>query len=353
MNTERPDLSDVSDEVRRYIQFLENEVERLGQRRSTRSTKRADPVVDTPPLEPDEPPTTINIITLSASGLVKRTPRHLYSRQRRSGMGIFDMDVLENDPPVALLAADENQHLIMVTNQARAFRFPVNFIESAAVRDKGQPLTERFPLRSTEQFVFAVPDLGDGYLIMVTERGHVRRLRHHYFGNRLRPGTNLYNLQDLGAPTAACWSSGDKELFITTQKGKGIRFAERLVPANGCLGIRLGKGDRAIAVTIVQQDSRVFMLSNDGKGTIRLMSGFQPNKAPGSGGKVAMKTDNLVGTFTAQDEDDVFAISRLSKIIRFRTIEVPPKEGTVQGVNCMSLRADTAMAITNGTVMTL
>ena len=46
------------------------------------------------------------------------------------------------------------------------------------------------------------------------------------------------------------------------------------------------------------------------------------------------------------DNDDVFAISGLSKIIRFQAVEIPPKEGVVQGVNCMALRADEVTAIT-------
>jgi DNA gyrase/topoisomerase IV subunit A len=76
------------------------------------------------------------------------------------------------------------------------------------------------------------------------------------------------------------------------------------------------------------------------------MSGFRPNKAPGGGGKIAIKTDHLIGATAVADTDDVFIISRLSKLIRFRAIEVPPKEGVVQGVNCMALRADETVAVT-------
>jgi hypothetical protein len=35
----------------------------------------------------------------------------------------------------------------------------------------------------------------------------------------------------------------------------------------------------------------------------------------------------------------------LGKIIRFRANEVPPKEGPVQGVNCMTLRSDEAVGL--------
>ncbi len=58
-----------------------------------------------------------------------------------------------------------------------------------------------------------------------------------------------------------------------------------------------------------------------------------------------MKSDALVGVIAVDDRHGVFAISRLGKIIRFRAVDVPAKEGVVQGVNCMSLRADVCVAL--------
>ena len=91
----------------------------------------------------------------------------------------------------------------------------------------------------------------------------------------------------------------------------------------------------------------MFLLGADGKGTIRLMENFNPNKSPNAGGKVAMNTDHLIAASAIQEKDDIFIISRLSKIIRFRAEEVPTKDGVVQGVVCMSLRADIPVAITS------
>ena len=99
-----------------------------------------------------------------------------------------------------------------------------------------------------------------------------------------------------------------------------------------------------MAITAVSEQSGVFLLSHDGKGTVRHMSGFRLNKAPGAGGKVAMKTEKLIGAVTVAD-DDLFIISQLGKLIRFKAGEVPVKTGVVQGVNCMSLRNDEATAV--------
>ena len=160
----------------------------------------------------------------------------------------------------------------------------------------------------------------------------------------------LYDVKEGGAPAAACWSNGNDELFIVTGQAQAIRFAERLVPVRGCLGLRVDPGDRVVGVAAVPATGAVFLLSQDGKGTIRELSGFAANKAPGSGGKVAMKTDALVGAIAVNEQSDLFAISRLGKIIRFQASEVPPKEGVVQGVNCMNLRNDDCAALTAGIV---
>ena len=100
MEFSRPDLSALDPDVRAYIETLEAELDRL-QRKPTvrRSSSEEDEPIPNGPTEPDEPPTTLNLITATASGLAKRTPRHLYSRQHRSGMGVFDLDSPNDQPP--------------------------------------------------------------------------------------------------------------------------------------------------------------------------------------------------------------------------------------------------------------
>jgi DNA gyrase subunit A len=347
VNIERPDLDRLDPEVRAYIEALEAELERLRQR-GERSRRRMPAPRSA---EPAEPPTTLNVITISGAGIAKRTPRHLYSRQGRGGMGIFDLDTAEGDPPAFLVVADESEALVLVTDQARAFRLPVRELPEAPVHSRGQSLTARLALHPDERLAVAFPDRAGTYVALLTKRGHVHWFAGHLFGERLRPGIDLYEAGRFGPPAAACWSHGNDELFIATCRGRAIRFAARLVPARGCLGIRLERDDVAVAIAAVRPDSGVFLLSSNGKGTVRLMSGFRANKAPGAGGKVALKTDHLVSAAVVGEADDVFAISRLSKVIRFRAEEVPAKEGVVQGVNCMVLRADEVMAVTVSPVL--
>jgi len=151
-----------------------------------------------------------------------------------------------------------------------------------------------------------------------------------------------------GALAAACRTPGDGDLFIATRQGKAIRFSEKLIPPQGGAGIRLDKGDVVTTVTAANSDSAVLLVDTIGRGTLRAMSGFAPNKSSGGSGKIAMNTDCLVAALNAVQPGDVFMISRWSKIIRFNLEEVPAKEGVVQGVNCMALRADEVVAVAIG-----
>ena len=113
---DRPDLSDIDPEVRAYIEYLEEQLI------SNKSLKHSHTSIDIEKEEPlfwSEPPTPINIITVTRNAIGKRTGRHLYSRQRRGGMGVFDIDVPEPDYPSILLYAEENQSLLLFTRLLR------------------------------------------------------------------------------------------------------------------------------------------------------------------------------------------------------------------------------------------
>lgn len=339
---EKPDLTTVSAEIRAYIEYLEAQLDQ------TEATARDSSRAAAP--EPTEPPTTQQVISISRDGVAKRTPRHFYSRQRRGGMGVFDLDVSAPDHPALLCVADVEAMLLLFTNLGRAYRYPVANIEETAVRGKGRSLAQALNFQDNERLIAALPAEGGVYVVLVSERGWVQRVRSSYFGKSLFPGMSFHDPKQGGFVTAACWTRGDEELFIGTRQGKALRFRETQVPArNGCLGVRLDEGDVTVGITAVTEQSGVWLMSSDGKGSIRQMSGFRLNKAPGAGSKVALKTDQMIGVLTVQEADDLFIISETGKIIRFPAEEIPPKEGIVQGVNCMSLRNDAATAVGKST----
>lgn len=337
LDIERPDLSQVDPDIRRYIEALEDELERL--------VEQGEDTSDSPIQTPVEPATPLNIISANASGLAKRTPAHFYARQKRGGMGVFDIETPREDPPILVSIAEDTQTLLIITSHARAYHLPVTAITETPVRGRGMSITTRLNWNNDEHLVAILPVQAQGYLILLSSSGMVRSLRHHIFGDYMKPGLPLYDIKSFGPLGAAAWSLGDGDLFIATRQGKAIRFSEKHVPAQGCPGIRLAAGDQAVSVATAYNDSEIFLLGSDGRGTVRHMAGFNANKSPGSGGKIAMSASQLVGAANIDGADDVFIISNLGKMIRFKLSEVPVKDGVVQGVSCIGLRGDTAVAL--------
>jgi len=344
---QRPNLENVDPVIIAYIEYLESKLPGYTSRRNIIQAEETEARLSEPAM-PAESPTTINIVTVSQNSIAKRTARHLYLRQHRGGMGIFDLDVPFPDSPTFLSVLDEGENALAFTNQAKVYRLPANRIQEGEVRSKGSPLfdRDRMPMESSELPVAILPEKSTGYVAMVSSLGKVRCLRHHLFGEHMRPGSLFFNIKDTGTLVSACWTEGDNDLFILTAKGMAIRFNEKLLNPQGDFGIKLTGGDRVVAISPVYQDSLVFMVGADGKGTIREMEGFAANKSVGGSGKIAIKNEHVVGAVTVTHNDDLFIITQIGKIIRFKADEVPSTDGVVQGVICINMRNDEVVGVT-------
>ena len=341
MIVERPDLTDIDEGVVAYITYLEQRL--AAEQRPTGRSSSVTTTTTTTPVIPTEPETTIQVITWSQNGAIKRTPRHLYARQKRAGMGVFDIDLPEDDRPKQILLADVESDLIVITNFARIYKIAVADIQEAPVRGKGGAFVELLAglgLHEREHVVTLLAGQGASIAIL-TERGHVVTRNKNF----IRNGAILYDVNKILPPKAACWSTGRDDLFVGTKNGLVIRFAAGQVSSGGTSAIRLETGDRLLGITAVESDGGVLLVSSEGRGTIRLMDGFRPNKSPGGGGKVALKADEMVGMVSVNPENDVFIVSALCKMIRFNAGDIPPKTGAVQGVHLMTLRADVVAAV--------
>ena len=349
---ERPNLSQLPPEVRDYIQALEQELMFL--QTQQKSPAKVEKSAESPTDESDqysEPETTMQLITMTERGIAKRTARHHYSRQKRGGMGIFDLEAPENDPPALLAVADQSADLLIITSEGRVFRLPVSAIPATPPRGKGQLLPKPVDILPHEKIVSVLTADKDIYLVLVSERGWVRRVRSNYLNRSMIQGIRYHKVSEGGMVTGACWSNGKSDLLLLSRLGKAIRFDENQVPTNGCLGMRLDPDDKVIGVASPSGDQgQILVLTDDGKGTIRVMEGFRQNKAPSAGGKILIKSDAVIGVVNILPQHDIFVISRLGKLIRFAAQDIPIKEGVVQGVNCMNLRADEVTAFVNSTV---
>jgi DNA gyrase subunit A len=340
---DRPDLSNLPHTVINYIEYLES---LIGQNKSTKIKNITESQSnETIPINP-EAPTTVQILTVSRLGFAKRTTRHHYLPQHRGGTGNPDFQIDSVDEYALLCSFDKaTTTLLAFTNMGRVFRISVSRFEEKGIRDSGDWLWERIELDPGEKIAAILPVQATGFVAMVTRTGRIRTLRHHLFGEHMRSSMVVFSPMEHGELIAACWTPGDADLLVSTRNGMAIRFSEKIIPKMGDQSIKLSAGDEVIGLTSVYPDGEVFIGTADGRGALRTMEGFAPNKSMGGTGKILIKSNHVVGITSILPDDHIFMLTHQGKVIRFQVGEIPMTDAPVQGVNCMLLRNDEVISI--------
>lgn len=356
-------IEGVAPEVRRYVEMLERENARLRQellelRESTRGRQRGagggTPQLSTASAQVATVryPDGVVVISITGQGRCKRTPLNEYATQRRGGVGVLDIQSSRDDWLSFVIVTWSDASLLILTSRGRAFRVPVDTLPLGEVRSRGMSLPERLNFTDNEGIgaVVALDEERDARSILLigTAGGWVRPVHRSYVGPRLQPGTLLSDPRRGGPPAAMALSDGQGDVLLAVRSGKGYRFPERLIRREGVRGIQVHPDDALVGlVGVTGDDDQVLLVTADGQGTRRILSGFAANKSPGGQGKVLMKTANLSGLAVVADGFDAICVSEQAKIIRFGADEVPAKTGAVQGVHVMDCRGDnlTALAV--------
>ena len=94
------------------------------------------------------------ILTVCANGFGKMSSAYEYRRTKRGGQGITNIDnIARNGPVVASFAATKADQLLLVTDQAKLIRLP---LESLRVIGRGSAGVRLFHVADDEHIVSAV-----------------------------------------------------------------------------------------------------------------------------------------------------------------------------------------------------
>ncbi|MFN8496504.1 MAG: DNA gyrase C-terminal beta-propeller domain-containing protein [Anaerolineae bacterium] len=292
---------------------------------------------------------TLMLVTVSATGQAKRTAINRYSRQRRGGIGIFDLRTADTDEARFLTVADQADALLLLTASGKVYRVAVAAItEASDPRSRGEDILVAAGVEEGDKLAAILPlseaDQGR-YVLLGSQSGFIKRMRGHYFGSSFEPGRVVLDPRQTGGPACAmCLSSGTADVLMVSRGGMATRFNISVAPLQAAPGLKLRPGDTLVGLSAIHEPDAVFVVTEDGLGTRRLMEGFTANKAPGAAGKIIIKSETVAGIVRAPDSADLVVLTRFSKIIRFTAEEVPAKTAPVQGVDIVELRGDIVTA---------
>jgi DNA gyrase subunit A len=190
----------------------------------------------------------------------------------------------------------------------------------------------------------AIKDLSeDGYLLMGTKQGIIKKTELHEFASIRKNGLNAITLKDGDELLKVKFTRGDAEIVIVTQDGYAIRFSEKDVrpmgrTAAGVRAITLREDDIAVTLDIVVEGEDLLVVSENGFGKRTPLSEYGLQGRGGKGVKtykVTNKTGRLVGGRIVKADDELMLINSSGVAIRMNVEDISITSRSTMGVTLM------------------
>src|SRR5208283_3426391 len=168
------------------------------------------------------------VITVSHNGYIKRNPLSIYRSQRRGGKGLTGMETREEDFVEQLFIGSTHDHMLFFSNNGRLYWLKIYQIPEAGRAAKGKALVNLLSLSEGERITTAlnVKDFNDGYLVMFTKAGIVKKTKLSEYNNPRAKGIIAVTLDEGDELIVVKKTSGNNDIIIGTKRGLAARFEE-------------------------------------------------------------------------------------------------------------------------------
>jgi len=289
------------------------------------------------------------VVTVSHGGFVKRFPVSGYRRQTRGGRGSTGATTKEDDFIELLLVAGTHEYLTLFTTTGRCYWLKVHEIPEAGRASRGKSIVNLIAKQAEESIAsyVNVKNFTDPlFVVMVTERGTIKKTPLSEFGNPRRGGIAAIGLGKGDRLIDVRLTDGKQDIVIGTRSGMSIRFHENEVrpmgrTASGVRAIRLGKHDRVVgSISLRRIDTSILIATELGYGK-RSETGEYRVSHRGGKGIITVKTTDKTGPMIAitevMDTDDVVIVTNGGKIIRQHASDIRLAGRNTQGVRLIRL----------------
>ncbi len=295
------------------------------------------------------------VITLSHTGYIKRNPLSAYRSQRRGGKGSTGMETKEEDFVEQLFIGSTHDYMLFFTNLGRLYWLKTYQLPEAGRAAKGKALINLLQLSEGEHISTALPvrDFKEGYLVMFTKNGTVKKTALKSYSNPRGKGIIAISLEEGDELIAVRKTTGNNDLIIGTRNGLSIKFNEEDVrdtgrTAKGVRGIRLVKGDEVVAAEVAEEKTAILTVAENGFGKRTKIEDY-PLQGRGGKGVISIKLTEkggqVTGLLQVREEDEVVMITGAGKLIRTTAENISIHGRNTQGVKLMDTADEKIVSI--------
>ncbi|HET6643985.1 MAG TPA: DNA gyrase subunit A [Fimbriimonadales bacterium] len=343
------DLVDILSDPHRIEQILKAELEEMRKKHGDERRTKILPMEAGEIGDEDMIPEEEAIVSISRDGYIKRMSLDAYRDQRRGGKGVIGQTMKEADEVGHLFQVSTHHFILFFTDKGRVYRLKTYEIPESGRYAKGTPVINYIQIESGEMVTatLTVKDIrGEGFLVMATKMGEVKRTPISAFANLRTNGLRAFDIEEGDELAWVMRSTGDQDILMISRKGMSIRFNEHMLhgrsrAAGGVRGMNLRKGDEVVSAMIVEEpDLSLLVVGENGFGKRTPLSEYRPQNRGGYGlitMNVTAKTGPVIGAEIVEQGDQLVIMSTHGKAIRLRIDEIRTVGRIAQGVKLIDL----------------
>lgn len=206
------------------------------------------------------------VVTITATGYIKRTPLADYRTQRRGGRGRTGMSTKTEDVVTDVFVASAHTLLLIFTDRGQVYPIKVWELPRAGINATGKAIVNLIPLEQGETIKSVVPvgslDRQDLYLLFATRRGLVKRTRLDQYKNVRNSGIRAIVLMEDDDLIGVRLAGAGSRVMMVTARGQSIVFHLEDARATGratrgVRGIRLRGEDVVVAMDVLDEHEQL------------------------------------------------------------------------------------------------
>jgi len=287
------------------------------------------------------------VVTVTHHGYIKRLPIKTYKQQKRGGKGIIAAGTREGDFVEHVFIANTHSYILFFTDKGKVHWLKVYQIPEASRQSKGRPIVNLLYLEKEEGITAFTPvkQFKEGYIIMTTKKGVIKRTPLQYFSNPRRGGIIAITLTENDRLIRTLLTDGQKQIILATKNGMANKFKETDITAvgrtaMGVRGIRLKPNDELIDMVIGDDNKTLLTITENGYGKRTRISDYRLINRGGIGVKNIICSDRngkVVSVKSVDEDNELIFINKTGMIIRTPAKGISVIGRNTQGVRLMKL----------------
>jgi DNA gyrase subunit A len=287
------------------------------------------------------------VVTLSHAGYAKSQPITEYQSQRRGGRGKAATSVKDEDFIEKLFVAHTHDTILCFSNRGKVYWKRVFELPQAGRGSRGKPMVNLLPLEEGEKINAILPIKqfdDDHFVFMATGQGTVKKTPLSAFSRPRASGIIALGLDTGDRLVGVALTDGTREVILSSNGGKSIRFNEAEVrpmgrEATGVRGIKLSDGQELISLIVVGE-GLILTASANGYGKLTPLEDF-PQHGRGGQGVIALQTTDrngeMVAALQVNSDHELMMISSTGTLVRTPVAEISIVGRNTQGVRLIRL----------------